>query len=45
LPTDEIANEWHHYFVKDDDYGFKAKKINFKNISICFHIFIYVFKI
>lgn len=28
-PTNEITDEWHHYFVKDADYGFKAQKIYF----------------
>lgn len=32
-PTTEMTDEWHHYFVKDEDYGYKAKKIffNLKN--------------
>lgn len=29
-PTNEKANEWHHIFVKDAEYGLKAEKINFK---------------
>jgi hypothetical protein len=30
VPVLEITNEWHHFFVKDDEYGWKANKIYFK---------------
>jgi hypothetical protein len=28
-PTNDITSEWHHYFVKDSDYGYRAEKIYF----------------
>ena len=30
LPTNETTSEYHHIFVKDAEYGYKAKEINFK---------------
>lgn len=28
-PTSDVNHEFHHYFVKDPEYGFKAQKIYF----------------
>lgn len=28
-PITGKSNEWHHYFVKDEEYGFDARKIYF----------------
>ncbi len=29
-PCFKQTSEWHHLFVKDDEYGFKAEKIYFE---------------
>jgi preprotein translocase subunit YajC len=34
IPTDDTTSEFHHYFVKDAERGFKAKKIYFKDQSL-----------
>lgn len=30
VPTNEMTSEFHHVFVKDAEYGYKAINVNFK---------------